>query len=206
MKLPGPLHIPPYPLLLAALSLLLLLPVALPAQTAGGGARAAFQSAANLYIAGQQQEALQSVERALRQYPTDPKLLALAEKLKQDQQEQQKQEQQQQNQNQQSQQQEQGKEGEPQPQEQNQQGQQQPNDQQRQEAEQEQMRESEQGTEQKVQPLDARGETERRLQEMNISPEKARMLLEAMRSNEIQYLQQKQRQPARRQKSNKPDW
>jgi hypothetical protein len=193
------------------LGLLLLLAAPLAAQTSQpAGATVLFHRAANQYIAGQQEEALQTVERGLRQYPSDTKLQALAEKLKQQQQQNQQQDQQQ---NQQSQQQQQDAEGQDSEQNQNQQGaekqqsgEQQKQEQQQQENEQEQLRESQEGEEREVQPLDPRGEAEKRLQEMNISPEKARMLLEAMRSNEIQYLQQKKRQATRRPKSNKPDW
>jgi hypothetical protein len=192
------------------LGLLLLLSAPLAAQTSQpAGATVLFHRAANQYIAGQQQEALQTVEHGLRQYPSDAKLQALAEKLKQQQQQNQQQDQQQ---NQQSQQQQQDAEGQDSEQNQNQQGaeNQQPNQQQeqqqQQENEQQQLREAQEGDEREVQPLDPRGEAEKRLQEMNISPEKARMLLEAMRSNEIQYLQQKKRQATRRPKSNKPDW
>lgn len=198
-------NIQPLYRLLPGLVLLLWLPATSFAQSA----TALFQTAANQYIEGQQQEALQTVERGLRQYPSDAKLQALAEKLKQQQQQQQQNQQQDQQQNQQSQQQQQQQnaQGQDSEEDQNQQGEEKQEDgeQQKQEAGQ-QMRESEEGEEQEVQPLDPRGEAEKRLQEMNISPEKARMLLEAMRSNEIQYLQQKKRQATRRPKSNKPDW
>lgn len=45
-----------------------------------------------------------------------------------------------------------------------------------------------------------------KLQEMKISPEKAKMILEAMRNTEIQYLQQIQKKPTKKRDSNKPDW
>jgi len=41
---------------------------------------------------------------------------------------------------------------------------------------------------------------------MNISEEKAKMILEAMKNNEIQYIQQNKRKAKNRKKSNKPDW
>ncbi|AHM62606.1 hypothetical protein D770_21795 [Flammeovirgaceae bacterium 311] len=183
--------------------------------TGATGAEGAFHAAANHYIAGQQQEALQAVEKGLRQYPSDQKLQALHQKLKQ-QQEQQKNQQQQQNEqqnekNQQSEQQQKSSAGQQSEEDLNQQGQDkdQQSEQQKQDAEQQQQREAgegEEGEEQEMQARDPQGEINKRLQEMNISPEKAKMLLEAMKSNEIQYLQQKQRQPARRQKSDKPDW
>ena len=48
--------------------------------------------------------------------------------------------------------------------------------------------------------------TKEKLEEMNISEEKARMLLEAMRQNEIKYLQQQKRKATERPPSGKPDW
>lgn len=48
--------------------------------------------------------------------------------------------------------------------------------------------------------------TEERLKEMDISEEKAKMILEAMKNSEIQYLQQNQRESRSRSDSGKPDW
>ncbi|HEX9650522.1 MAG TPA: tetratricopeptide repeat protein [Cyclobacteriaceae bacterium] len=45
-----------------------------------------------------------------------------------------------------------------------------------------------------------------KLKEMNISEEKARMILEAMKNNEIQYIQQNKRKAKEPKKSTKPDW
>ncbi len=175
------------------------------------GAESAFHAAANQFIAGQQQEALQTVEQGLRRYPNDAKLQALHQKLQQQQQDQKQDQQENKDQNQQSQQQQQDAGGEQSEEDLNQQGEQkeQQSDQQKAEEQQQQQREAgegEEGEEQEMQPRDPQGDVEKRLQEMNISPEKAKMMLEAMKSNEIQYLQQKQRQPARRQKGDKPDW
>ncbi len=47
---------------------------------------------------------------------------------------------------------------------------------------------------------------QQKLEEMNISEEKARMILEAMRNNEVQYLQQQRRKATKRPDSGKPDW
>lgn len=193
--------------------LLCLLPLLTLAQNPS--AEAYFHKAANFYIADQKKEAMQTLERGLRQHPGDQKLQALHQKLNQQQQQQQQQnqdQQQQQNknqQNQQSQQQQRSSAGEQSEEDLNQQGEQknQPGEQ-RKDTPTEQQRESSdgEGKEQEVQQIDPQGEVEKRLQEMNISPEKARMILEAMKSKEIQYLQQKQRQPSRRQRSSKPDW
>ncbi|MFT4737738.1 MAG: hypothetical protein ACJAZM_000700 [Cyclobacteriaceae bacterium] len=48
--------------------------------------------------------------------------------------------------------------------------------------------------------------TQQKLEEMNISEEKAQMILEAMRNSEIQYLQQQKRKATKRPKTGKPDW
>jgi hypothetical protein len=45
-----------------------------------------------------------------------------------------------------------------------------------------------------------------KLKEMNIPLEKAQMILEAMKNNEIQYVQQKKRKATKPKKNNKPDW
>lgn len=48
--------------------------------------------------------------------------------------------------------------------------------------------------------------TKQKLEEMGLSEEKAKMLLEAMRQNEIKYLQYQRRKPTKRPPSGKPDW
>lgn len=45
-----------------------------------------------------------------------------------------------------------------------------------------------------------------KLQQMEISEEKAKMILEAMRNAEIQYLQQQKRKPTQKREKGKPDW
>lgn len=45
-----------------------------------------------------------------------------------------------------------------------------------------------------------------KLKEMKISEEKARMILEAMKNNEIQYLQQNKRKATKKKDPDKPDW
>ena len=49
-------------------------------------------------------------------------------------------------------------------------------------------------------------EIRQNLEEMKISPEKAQMILDALKNNEIQYIQQMQRRPTQRPDSDKPDW
>lgn len=48
--------------------------------------------------------------------------------------------------------------------------------------------------------------TKQKLEDMNISEEKAKMILEAMKNNEIQYIQQQKRKATERPPSGKPDW
>jgi hypothetical protein len=45
-----------------------------------------------------------------------------------------------------------------------------------------------------------------KLKEMNISPEKAQMILEALKNNEIQYVQQNKRKATKKKDTSKPDW
>ena len=45
-----------------------------------------------------------------------------------------------------------------------------------------------------------------KLKDMNISEEKAQMILEAMKNNEIQYIQQNKRKATKKKESGKPDW
>lgn len=128
-------------------------------------------------------------------------------------QDQQDQQQQQQNQQQQDQQQQQGEQGEQS--EDNQQGQKQEQERQQQgESEQEPQDADEQNTQQGDQQQEGEKSDEKqsaspiseRLKEMNISEEKARMILEAMRNNEMQYIQQNRRRPEKPRDRTKPDW
>lgn len=48
--------------------------------------------------------------------------------------------------------------------------------------------------------------TRQKLEEMNISEEKAQMILEALKNNEIQYIQQQKRKATQPKDSGKPDW
>lgn len=90
-------------------------------------------------------------------------------------------------------------------------------DQQQQQQDQQEGEDGEQSEEQQQQPQEGEeqeGEeqenqnmsTKEKLQEMNISEEKARMILEAMKNNEVQYIQQQRRRPTKQQDSGKPDW
>lgn len=45
-----------------------------------------------------------------------------------------------------------------------------------------------------------------RLQQMNLTEEQAKMILDAMKNNEVQYLQQNKKKPTKKISKNKPDW
>ena len=112
----------------------------------------------------------------------------------QQQQDQQQQDQQQQDQQQQDQQQQQeGKEGDQKEDQQN-------PEQQGQEPQPEEQMSKEELKEQQMK------EIQQKLEQLNISPEKAKMILEAMKNNEAQYLQQNKRKATKRKDSSKPDW
>jgi tetratricopeptide (TPR) repeat protein len=140
---------------------------------------------------------------------------------KEQEQDQQQQEQQDQQQDQQENQQEQGEQDQQQQdqQEQDQQEQEQQEKDQQEQKEQEQQQKKEEekkdGEQKDAQPQeqneqqkkeDMQNMRNQRLEEMNISEEKAKMILEALRNQEIQYYQQLKKQPKSKKDPNKPDW
>ncbi|MBU2914306.1 tetratricopeptide repeat protein [Reichenbachiella agariperforans] len=66
--------------------------------------------------------------------------------------------------------------------------------------------EGQENEEQEQQEGQAPPSTSDKLKEMNISEEKAKMILEALKNSEIQYIQQNRRRPTNNQSSDKPDW
>jgi flagellar biosynthesis GTPase FlhF len=119
-----------------------------------------------------------------------------------DQQEQQEKEQQEKEQQEQQEKGEQEENQEQQEEEQQQDQQEQAKDQQdqQQQNEQQQQESQEKQDEQKMDP------SQNRFEEVNISEEKAKMILEAMRNSEIQYIQQNKRRPKQNPDRSKPDW
>lgn len=107
-------------------------------------------------------------------------------------QQQENQEEQQQNEEQQQDQEQQQEEQQENQEEQQQQEEQKPEDQEQQEEKEEQS---------KPNPID-----EEKLKEMKISEEKAMLILEAMKNNEIQYIQQNKRKAKKKKDPSKPDW
>jgi len=120
---------------------------------------------------------------------------------KEQQKEQQKQEQQQKEQEQKEQQQKEQKEKEKQKQEQQQ------KEQENKEKEQQEKEQQEEDKENKEQEKkDIPPSVSEKLQQMQMSEEKAKMILEAMKNQEIQYLQQNKRKATKPRNKNKPDW
>lgn len=175
-----------------------------------------FNRAANEYLYQNEQIALNTIDLGLKSYPQDQELINLRDKILKDkeqkdqqkQQEQQKQEQQdqqnQKDQNQQNKEEEEGKENEQQNQQEQQEQSKDGDDAEKKEQPQqaEQQDTQEEGKEMD-QPPKSRAE---KLEELNLTEEKARMILEAMKNNEIQYIQQNRRKPTKRPDSTKPDW
>ncbi|MCE7997182.1 MAG: hypothetical protein HEP71_34800 [Roseivirga sp.] len=181
-----------------------------------------FSSAGNQFIDGNTETALKTVNRGLDRFPSDEKLKKLKEELeKQQEQEQQEQEQQKQQEEQEKQ------DQEKKDQQQKDQQEQQEKDQQEQEQEQkdqDQKQEKDEGKEDEEKKDEEKKDSEPteeekeqkekddlqkfldKLKEMKISPEKAQMILEAMKNNEIQYVQQNKRKAKKRKDRSKPDW
>ncbi len=79
-------------------------------------------------------------------------------------------------------------------------------DQEQQEGEQQEQEQQEGEQQEQEQEKSQEQMTKEKLQEMGISEEKARQLLEAMRQSEIKYLQNQKRKATKRPPSGKPDW
>ena len=169
--------------------------------------------------AGKLEESLQQLKSAIKADPSNRDAVydyevvkKLLDEQKQQQQDQQNQDQQDQDQEQKDdenqEKQDQDKEGEQENQEQEQQENQEQSEQENQEGEQQEQEQEQQDGEQQEQEQEKSQEemTKEKLEEMGISEEKARQLLEAMRQSEIKYLQNQKRKATKRPPSGKPDW
>lgn len=119
----------------------------------------------------------------------------------QEQQDQEQQKQDQQNQDQQDQEQNEENQEEQQDQQQEEQKQDQQEEQQQEEQKPDDQEEQDKEDQSKPNPID-----EEKLKEMKISEEKAMLILEAMKNNEIQYIQQNKRKAKKKKDPSKPDW
>jgi hypothetical protein len=180
------------------------------------GAQAYFNSSANLYVRDKKPEALRAVEEGMKKFPTDQKLKALAEKLKNEKQkEDQKRDQENKDQEQKEQEKkEQEKKDQQQKDQKDQKDQQQKDDQKSDEEKKDQEAKDKKEGEQdqrkdeknKSEKTENSPQLSKKLQEMKMSEEKAKMILEAMKNNEVQYLQQNKRKATKPRDRGKPDW
>lgn len=160
--------------------------------------------------AGKLEEALQQLKTAIKADPTNKEAIYNYEVVKKQLEEQKQQEQNQDQQNkdgedeQENQDQEQKKDGEQENQE-NKDGENQEESEEENKEQQEQ--EKKEGEEKESEEEKSQEQmTKEKLEEMGITEEKARQLLEAMRQSEIKYLQHQRRKPTKRPPSDKPDW
>jgi hypothetical protein len=169
-----------------------------------------FNNSANYYVKDKKVEAMQTVRDGLAKYPGDEKLTALAEKMKQEKKEQEKKEQekkeqekkdqQQKDQEKKDEQEQQKKEQEKKEQEQK--DKQEKNEKKDPEKDQQQSEEEKKEEQKQNQPQPPPD----KFKEMKISEEKAKMLLDAMKNQERQYLQQNKRKATKSKDKSKPDW
>jgi hypothetical protein len=179
------------------------------------GAQAYFNTSATHYVHNRRPEALRSVEEGLRKYPGDQKLKALADKLKEEkQQEDQKRDQENKDQQKKEQQQKEQQKQDQQKKEEQQKKDQENQDQKSEEEKKDQQakdkkdgeQENRENKDDKNEKTDTSPQLSQKLQQMKMSEEKAKMILEAMKNQEIQYLQQNKRKATKPKDSGKPDW
>lgn len=178
-----------------------------------------FNKAARSYVKTEKDQALNTVNQGLSQYPGDSKLKALKDKLEQEQEEEkQKQEQEQQEQEQQQQEQEQqdqkgeGEQSEQEQQDQN--GEKTDEDKAKDSQEGDPSEQSEDTPENANDQKDANladhkkamEEFKEKLKAMNLTPEQAAQILENMNAAELRYIQQNRKKPTERPKKGIPDW
>lgn len=197
--------------------ILIVIPGGIMAQ--GSLAEAKFHEGSNLFINGNQEGALSAVTQGLKADPQNQKLQALKklldEQKKKDEEKKKKEEQQkkqeQKNKEQQDKQ-NKDKKNEDQKKDEQQKKEQEQKEQEKKEQEKKEKEEQEKKDQEEKQEKDEKEkddfdpEVKQRLEEMKMDPEKARMLLEAMRNQEIQYLQQQKREQSKKRDPSMPDW
>jgi hypothetical protein len=180
------------------------------------GAQAYFNTSANHYVQNRRDDALRSVQAGIQKYPNDQKLRALADKLKEEKQKEDQKRNQENKEQQEKEQQkkEQQKKEQEEKEQQEQKDQQEKNDQQSKEEKKDQeAKDKKEGEQDNRENKDNKNEKSenapqlsQKLQQMKMSEEKAKMILEAMKNQEIQYLQQNKRKATKPRDSGKPDW
>ena len=171
----------------------------------GQGAEIAFHSASNQYIHEKDQEAKNTLDAAIKKYPNDQRLKTLRAKIKEDEkkeeEEKKKQDKKDQDKKDQQNKDQQNKEQKDQKdKEQKSKEQQEKEKKEKEQLEKEQQEKNEQNKE-KLPPS-----VSDKLKQMQMSEEKAKMILEAMKNQEVQYLQQNKRKASKPRDKGKPDW
>lgn len=181
-------------------------------------AEQAFHMASGQYIHGKMPEARNTLDNALMKYPTDEKLRALREKIKEDEHQEQKNKDQENKED--KDQKDKGKDQKEQDQKnkdnKDQKGEDNKQDQKSQEQKDKDQKEKQeqQKKDEQVNPEEGKKDEKQeqnpsfseKLEQMKISEEKAKMILEAMKNQEMQYLQQQRRKASKPKDKSKPDW
>lgn len=175
-----------------------------------------FNKAAKQYVNDDIPGTGQILAEGLQKYPDDPKLNALLEKLKKDEEDQKKKDQQNQEQDESDQPQDQQEqdsqeqkdgEGEEQTQEDGASESDEMDEQRGEQSQQDEQSEDPSSMDSDLSERErAMEELRQRLEEMNITPEQAAQILDAMNSNELQYIQQNRKKPTQRPARGLPDW
>lgn len=174
-----------------------------------------FNRAARQYVNSDMPGAEQILAEGLAKYPDDPRLNALNGKLEKEQEEQ---NQNQENENQQSDQNQQDQQQQDSDQQKDGEGEEQTNEDGAEESEDNPEKRGEQSNQE--QPSDEPSELEsdlserekameemrEKLQNMNITPEQAEQILDAMNNAELRYIQQNQKKPTKKPDRSRPDW
>jgi len=178
------------------------------------GAQTYFNTSANFYVNNKRSDAMRSLQEGIKKYPNDSKLRALADKLK----EEEKQKEDQQKKDQENKDQEKKEKDKKDQEKKDQQNKDQQNkdqqDQAKKDKEEKEAKDKKEGKEQdqrenkedKNEKKENSPQLSEKLQQMKISEDKAKMILEAMKNQEIQYLQQNKRKATKPRDSSKPDW
>jgi hypothetical protein len=180
------------------------------------GAQTYFNTSANHYVQNRRADALSSVQAGLQKYPNDQKLKALADKLKEEKKKedqkrnQENKEKQQEEQQKKEQQKKEQQEKEQKEQKEQQDKQDQKSDEEKKDQEAKDKKEGEEdqreNKDNENEKTDNSPQLSKKLQQMKMSEEKAKMILEAMKNQEIQYLQQNKRKATKPRDTGKPDW
>ncbi len=174
-----------------------------------------FNSSANYYVKDKKVEAMQTIRDGLAKYPNDEKLQALAEKMKQekkeqDKKDQEKKEEEKKEQEKKDQQKKEEKNKDQEKKDQEKKDQQEKNeekDKQENNEKKNSEKDKQQGEqEKKEQQKQTNPDMAEKLEKMNISEEMAMKLLDAMKNQERQYLQQNKRKATKSKDKSKPDW